>query len=286
MTLTSTSSDKTLEEAATAPSATETPTEAMATPTPASPPILESQRPRGRPPVQSACLLYGELPGEGEPRVLVTQTALQQIEAHSRSNVKTEVGGALLGYAYRHNEQLFVEVRAAIPAISPDHGPVHFTFTADVWVQLHHDRAAYPDLEIVGWFHTHPDLGVFFSADDLVVHSAAFRQTWQVALVVDPVRREACFYGWVAGELWALPGFYELLSPAATEDDQPDFPSVDWTVVDHSGLAGDVPLPTPLHVVSPAEPFSLPPISPWVGVFLGGLSLIVSIIALILVARL
>lgn len=256
------------------------------TPTPASAPLLESQRPRGRPPVQSACLLYGELPGEGEPRVLVTGTALHQIEVHSQSNLGAEVGGALLGYAYRHNEQLFVEVRAAIPAISPDHGPVHFTFTADVWVQLHHDRAAYPDLEIVGWFHTHPDLGVFFSADDLVVHSAAFRQPWHVALVVDPVRREACFYGQVAGEMWALPGFYELLSPAAVEDDQPDFPSVEWTITDQSGLAADSPLPMPLYTVARSEPFSLPPISPWVGVILGGLSLVISIITLILVARL
>ncbi len=241
-------------------------------------PGVEAERPRGRPPLQSACVLYGELPGEGEPRVVISQSALRQIEAHCLSNTGVEVGGALLGYAYTHNAQLFVEVKAAIPALSPDQGPVHFTFTADVWVQLHHDRAAYPDLDIVGWFHTHPDLGVFFSADDSVVQAAAFTQPWQVALVVDPLRREACFFGWVAEELWALPGFYEMLGPDSAES----VPSVDWAVASHSGL-NETPLPA--RVAVHHADAAWPPISPWVGVFLGGLSLILSLITLILVAR-
>ena len=156
-------------------------------------------------------LRHGEVPGEGQPVVLVHQMALLQISAHSRSNVNCELGGALLGHAYRHKGGLVVEVQAALAASSDDHGPVHFTFSADSWSKLHRDRSAhYAQLDIVGWFHTHPDLGVFYSSDDVIVHSAAFTLPWHVGLVVDPVREEASFFGWVDGALKPLGGFYEL----------------------------------------------------------------------------
>ena len=156
-------------------------------------------------------LVHGEAPADTEPTVLIHQLALLQIDAHSRSNLDYELGGALLGTAYRYKSGVIVEVSAALPATSGDHGPVHFTFSADSWSKLHQDRAAhYPQLDIVGWFHTHPDLGVFYSSDDVVVHSAAFTQPWHVGLVVDPVRAEASFFGWVDGALQPLSGFYEL----------------------------------------------------------------------------
>lgn len=170
-------------------------------------------------------LLHGRAPGEGRAVVVMRQTALLQVSAHSRSNLNVELGGALLGRAYRHGEGVVIEVQAALPAISQDHGPVHFTFSADSWSRLHQDRAAhYPDLDIIGWFHTHPDLGVFYSSDDVVVHSAAFTQPWHVGLVVDPVREEAAYFGWVAGALTPLDGFYEL------PDRQPE-PIVPWRIV-------------------------------------------------------
>lgn len=238
----------------------------------APPPI----RPRGRPPLENVCILHGTLPGEGEPRIVVRQTALQQIATHCAANLQAEVGGALLGYPYHHNQQSFVEVLAAIPAHSPDHGPVHFTFTADVWAQLQRDRAAYPQLDVVGWFHTHPDLGVFFSVDDVVVHSAAFTQPWQVALVVDPVRAEASFFGWQEDGIGAIAGFYEL-----AEDESAAHQSViNWRVTVEPTSAA----PVSLTATPQPEPW-LPPVSPWVGVVLGGLSLLLSLAALIIALR-
>ena len=159
-------------------------------------------------------LRHGNTPAESQPVVLMHQTALLQINAHSRSRLDCELGGALLGHAYRYKTGVVVEVKAALPAVSSDHGPVHFTFSADSWARLHRDRVAhYPQLDIIGWFHTHPDLGVFYSSDDVVVHSAAFTQPWHVGLVVDPVREEAAFFGWVDGALRAFDGYYELREP-------------------------------------------------------------------------
>jgi proteasome lid subunit RPN8/RPN11 len=170
--------------------------------------------PQRQPPLASKCLLHGQQPDQ--LCIVVTQAALHQIMTHSLSDTERELGGALLGQAYRHGERLYVEIKAALPAVSRDHGPVHFTFSADSWTALQRAQAEqYPQLDIVGWFHTHPDLGVFYSSDDVVVHSAAFTLPWHVGLVLDPVRHEGCFFGWHEGELSALPGFYELLDEVA-----------------------------------------------------------------------
>ena len=200
---------------------------------PPSPPPPESTEqapewaslPVKRPPLTDKCWLHREQPGTGQPYVLVSQGALRQIDEHGKSNLQAELGGALLGQAYRYEDKVFVEVLAALPAVSQDHGPVHFTFSADSWTQLHQDRAEqYPNLDIVGWFHTHPGLGVFYSSDDVVVHSAAFTLPWHVGLVVDPVIGEAGFFGWINNQLAPFSGFYELL------DEQKD-PITPWRVV-------------------------------------------------------
>lgn len=141
--------------------------------------------------------------------VVLTETAVSHIQTHNQSDTRVELGGVLLGDAYRDGSRIVVEISAALPAHSNDHGPIHFTFTADAWAQVHKDRAAqFPNLSIVGWFHTHPGLGIFYSSDDVVVHSAAFTLPWHVGLVVDPLSKEASFFGWKAGEVAPVGGFY------------------------------------------------------------------------------
>ncbi len=177
------------------------------------------------PDIDAGYFLHGHEPANGEVIVLMRQSALEQVRIHSISNLRTELGGVLLGKAFRADGHLCVEIEAAIPAVSNNHGPAHFTFEADTWPQIHQDREMhYPNLDIVGWFHTHPALSVFYSSDDVVVHSAAFTLPWHVGLVVDPIRNEACFFGWQQNELTPFTGYYEAL------DSQPT-PIVPWRVV-------------------------------------------------------
>jgi proteasome lid subunit RPN8/RPN11 len=192
--------------------------------------------PQRQPPLANKCQLHGHTPEQ--LCIIVTQAALAQIEAHSLSDTGREVGGALLGQAYRHGERLYVEVKAVLPAVSRDHGPLHFTFSADSWMALQQAQAdQYPQLDMVGWFHTHPDLGAFYSSDDVVVHSAAFTLPWHVGLVLDPLRREGCFFGWQDGELTALPGFYELLDESSES-------VIEWRVI-KTAVYHDMPPPVP-----------------------------------------
>ena len=222
--------------------------------------------------------LHGEFPTQKQVRVIISQKALLEIDTHAHSDLLREVGGALLGRVVRYQAQTFVEVMAAVVAETADHGPVHFTFTADTWASISRQREEdYPQLDVVGWFHTHPDLGVFYSSDDVVVHSAAFTLPWQVGLVVDPVRQEACFFGWepAAGgyEIQPITGFYEWLDVQAK-------PIVTWEVT-HRGFRRSTELQGNDIRLSASPSLSLPAINPWWGLIFGGLSLLISLFLLI-----
>ena len=230
-------------------------------------------------------VLHGAKPALGQVRVAMSQLSLRQIEGHATRDLTRELGGVLLGEVGNDEEGNNVNVRASLPVRTADHGPVHFTFTADSWAQLHEDRVRrYPDLDIVGWYHTHPNLGVFYSADDVVVHQAAFVMPWQVGLVYDPVRGEGCLVGWAGSDgddakLSEIDGYYELL-------DEQIGSVVSWQFLRSSvwreGAYRSEALPRAGHVHAPpnASP-TLPPISPWWGVLIGGLSLLLTLLLLI-----
>ena len=65
-----------------------------------------------------------------------------------------------------------------------------------------------PDLDIVGWYHTHPDFGIFLSSHDLFIHRNFFDQPLQVAYVVDPIRQTRGFFRWRDGGLDQVGGYY------------------------------------------------------------------------------
>jgi proteasome lid subunit RPN8/RPN11 len=233
----------------------------------------------------AAAKVHGHRSESDEVRLIVSQTALRQISLHADSDPDRELGGVLLGTWRIADGRYVVDVTAAMQAVSEDHGPAHFTFTADTWTQIHQERAEnFPQADIVGWYHTHPDLGVFFSDDDIVVHSAAFAQPWQVALVIDPVRMEGCAFAWHSApdeggpmDLTPLSGFTENM-------EQQNISMARWRYVPspvwQPGQAASTSALRQVYGPSSEAP-SLPAISPWWGVVLGGLALLISLLLLL-----
>ncbi len=206
--------------------------------------------------------------------VVLTETAVSQIRTHNQSDKRVELGGVLLGKAYRHGRRIVVEISAALPAHSNDHGPIHFTFTADAWAQVHKDRAAqFPNLSIVGWFHTHPGLGVFYSSDDVVVQSAAFTLPWHVGLVVDPLSKDASFFGWKAGEVVPIGGFY-------ADGARVPWKAVQTAVWDHEYTADDYDQRTNTFEPPEMPDFraALDTISPKTGLMVGAMGVLLAIL--------
>jgi proteasome lid subunit RPN8/RPN11 len=133
--------------------------------------------------------------------IRIEEPVLEAILDYSEQDLRRELGGFLLG-GLVEPENRIVEVRRFWPAVDARSAAASLTFTHETWSQIH--RALdqqFPGERIVGWQHTHPGLGVFFSGYDLFIHRNYFREPWQVALVVDPRSHEFSFYQWRNGEI-------------------------------------------------------------------------------------
>ena len=89
-----------------------------------------------------------------------------------------------------------VEIDEALAVDPLTQDPGHFTFT---WRDVDRVRN-YRESQgkaLIGWYHTHPDFGVFLSETDLSkTHRILFAEPFQVALVYDPVRGRAGYFFW------------------------------------------------------------------------------------------
>jgi len=133
---------------------------------------------------------------------------------HGKSSANKEITGILVGNAYfcPQAEKTYVIVEAAIPATTAIGAKTQVVFDHQAWSEvLQAQQRDYPTSRIVGWYHTHPGFGAFFSQDDDFWHKTAFTNPWQVALVLDPLRNQACFFGWSGSGIDHITGFYELL---------------------------------------------------------------------------
>jgi proteasome lid subunit RPN8/RPN11 len=121
--------------------------------------------------------------------VFLNRAAYIRVSVHSCSSDTVEVGGVLVGdwCMDEGTGEQFVVVKHALPARHTLQGSVYLTFTQDSLVDLHDQiEKRFEGEKIVGWYHTHPRMGVFLSHYDTWLHRNFFPEPWQVALVVEP----------------------------------------------------------------------------------------------------
>jgi proteasome lid subunit RPN8/RPN11 len=146
-------------------------------------------------------------------RIYVEAAALRDILEFSAHETSHERGGFLIGQ-HAASPQPQIAIRQFLPAREVRSGATMLTFTHETWATLNRDaQRRFPRDVILGWHHTHPNLGIFLSAWDRFIHRHFFAQPWHVALVVDPVRREMGFFQWRRGEIVDC-GFVYLRPPA------------------------------------------------------------------------
>ena len=137
----------------------------------------------------------------GAVHIAFDGTVRQQIVEFAMTDTRRELGGVLIGTVASDGRPA-VQVTAMIPARYTDAGNASITFTHETWQDILaiKDRA-YPDLKIVGWFHTHPGFGIFLSRFDMHIHEHFFNLDWQVAYVVDPLAHTEGFFRWESGKV-------------------------------------------------------------------------------------
>ena len=151
-----------------------------------------------------------EFPACASYRVVISAAAHEMIWKHAAGSVDdaraaamgiVEVGGILVGNVYKDGDGPYLEITSAVIGEHTDNQGTQMTFTPDTWAQVAEikDRL-FPNEKIVGWYHTHPDFGIFLSDMDKFTHRQFFSPPWTTAFVVDPVQKSEGFFVWSGGE--------------------------------------------------------------------------------------
>lgn len=117
-----------------------------------------------------------------------------------------EQGGLLVGEVFAEDPvacstSRVVLLRQAVPALDFSSSGISLRMESGVWERA---RVARGPLDlVVGWYHSHPGLGAFFSATDRRTQAAFFPHPYSVGWVVDPVRGEEAYF---VGRDAAVPG--------------------------------------------------------------------------------
>lgn len=146
----------------------------------------------------------GEAPGDGgEPEtvkaepivhdVYIAKSILDEIEEHCK-NHDNEIIGLLVGKAYQYTGKQYVVITGYLYSEQIESSPI-FTQVIDgaIGEMSMKREKEYPDSIIAGWWHSHPDLGVFLSSVDIATMEM-YDKAFHVALVVDPIRGERAFF--------------------------------------------------------------------------------------------
>ncbi len=129
--------------------------------------------------------------------MIVADDVREEVLRHLRRS-QDEQGGLLLGEVFADDEQLGVAtsravvVSQAVPALDFASSGISLRMESGVWERA---RAALRPLElIVGWYHSHPGLGAFFSATDRRTQAAFFPHPYSVGWVTrSGARRRSVF---------------------------------------------------------------------------------------------
>ncbi len=125
------------------------------------------------------------------------------IYAHVMSSPDAEVAGILVGRVDRVGGR--ADVRGTIRADYAVGEHASVTFTHETWDRvIAQQEEHFPSERIVGWYHSHPNFGIFLSEHDRFIHNNFFSDGFHLAYVVDPIRKREGMFGWRGGELVEL----------------------------------------------------------------------------------
>lgn len=113
---------------------------------------------------------------------------------------KLEVMGFLIGDLYYRKGQpktgsnLYSDITRVIPGGDLNTSSVSVKFTdktfSGIFEKLQKLDEKQIEYKILGWYHSHPDLGCFISGTDIATINRNFKSSYNVSIVVDPVRKD------------------------------------------------------------------------------------------------
>lgn len=163
------------------------------------------------------CVVGYDAPTSNDLPIYVDIDVIRDMELHALSDTNVELGGVLLGGQFIDEDgRPFVVVSDSLRAKHYESTKGSFKFTHDTWSEISRERDEFPeDLQMVGWYHTHPDWGVFLSGMDMFICDNFFARELDVALVIDPCRQDRGMFQWTGNpedRIRRTDGFYVTAS--------------------------------------------------------------------------
>jgi proteasome lid subunit RPN8/RPN11 len=123
--------------------------------------------------------------------VFVSSSVLELLSGFTRTDLHNELGGVLIGRIGKASRRMFIEIQNFIPASKGISHRASFEFTNEAQQEVHEIlHSKFPEMKILGWFHTHPGYGIFLSSADQFIDEHYFKEPYHIAMVLDPTSEE------------------------------------------------------------------------------------------------
>lgn len=145
----------------------------------------------------------GEFPvkAHSDFRLSISSTVHRGIREHAAIDTSIEICGVLVGQWQKDENGPFASVTEYIRCNQAASKFAEVTFTHESWSHINNEMdSRYSELRIIGWYHSHPDFGIFLSERDVFIQENFFSGPGQVAYVVDPVRKLEGVFEWRNGK--------------------------------------------------------------------------------------
>ena len=138
---------------------------------------------------------------EGDLNIFMHREVYEAIWQHSKSELSLEIGGALLGIYGHDNGKEFVLITGILnQPLSYYQSQTMLRFTKQFYDDLDdyisQINRKYPNVIRLGLYHTHPNYGVFLSTTDAKTFKGIFKEKYQIAMVVDPIKNQDGVFYW------------------------------------------------------------------------------------------
>ena len=154
-------------------------------------------------------LLIGPQNIDEEKRIYIKQAIYQKIAEFTSDKIINETGGLLIGYTLEEFNKTYIIISGFVEAKFCEATPTTIKFTHKTWDYCHSEiNRNFKNLNILGWIHTHPGLGVFLSDYDKFIQNNFFNGDNQIAYVIDPINNNESFYYWDNSKIKKCENFY------------------------------------------------------------------------------
>jgi proteasome lid subunit RPN8/RPN11 len=138
------------------------------------------------------------------PCILMDGTCMAKIYEHVSSSTN-EMGGLLIGRVFslpaisKHGYDFATIITNSVSSTKYRNSSVSVWMDPEVWNSAH--EIAREGENVIGWYHSHPGIGVFFSGTDRMTQQNFFSHGHSLGLVIDPVaKNEKLFFGPMSSE--------------------------------------------------------------------------------------